>query len=105
MIVESDGPASTIRAADRPVLAKSTVVFRPQFVLSAVADVVTVEGVACVVGGVVFCKGFDDVEFYERVVGEAVEGEVGVACWVIVCRVVDYTARRSGHHSWKGWKG
>lgn len=99
MIVESNSSATAICAANRPVLAQGTVVFRPQFVLGAVTDVVAVEGLACVVGGVVFCEGFDDVEFYERVVGEAVEREIGVACGVVVRCVVYYAVGRLGHYS------
>jgi hypothetical protein len=37
------------------------------------------------------CEGFDDVEFDEGVVGEAVEGEVGVSGGVVGCGVVDYS--------------
>lgn len=53
---------------------------------------VAVERLAGVVGGVVVCEGFDDVEFYEWVLGEAVEGEVGVAGGVVFRGVVDDTA-------------
>ena len=66
---------------------------------------VAVEGVTCVVRGVMFCEGFDDVEFYERVVGEAVEREIGVACGVVVRCVVYYAVGRLGHYSWTGGDG
>ena len=49
---------------------------------------VAVEAVAGIVGGVVGCEGFDDVEFDEGVLGEAVEREVGVSCGVVVGGVV-----------------
>ena len=49
---------------------------------------VAVEAVAGIVGGVVGCKRFDDVEFDEGVLGEAVEREVGVSCGVVVGGVV-----------------
>ena len=42
--------------------------------------------------GVVFCERFDDVELDEWVLGEAVEGEVGVAGGVVFRGVVDDTA-------------
>jgi predicted MFS family arabinose efflux permease len=56
--------------------------------------VVAVEAVAGIVGGVVGCKRFDDVEFDEGVLGEAVEREVGISCGVVVGGVV--------YDSW-GW--
>lgn len=91
MVVESDGATTAVGPSDRPVLAEIAVVFGPQFVLGAVAVVVAVERLACVIRGVVVCEGFDDVELDEWVLGEAVEGEVGVAGGVIFRRVVDDT--------------
>lgn len=91
MVVESDGAATAVGPSDRPVLAEIAVVLGPQFVLGAIAVVVAVERLACVIRGVVVCEGFDDVELDEWVLGEAVEGEVGVAGGVIFRRVVDDT--------------
>lgn len=56
---------------------------------------VAVEGLAGVIRGVVFCERFDDVELDEWVLGEAVEGEVGVAGGVVFRCVVDDTMWRS----------
>jgi len=95
VVVESDGAAAAVGPTDRPVLAEVAVVFGPEFVLGAVAVVVAVETLAGVVGGVVCGEGFDDVEFDEGVLGEAVEGEVGVAGGVVFCGVVDDTVWRS----------
>jgi hypothetical protein len=46
---------------------------------------------AGVVGWVVLCECFNNVELDEWVLGEAVESEVGVAGGVVVCGVVDDT--------------
>jgi hypothetical protein len=89
VVVESNGTAATIRSADAEVLAQITVVFGPQLVLGAVAGVVAVERVACVVGRIVFGEGVHDVEFYAGVACEAIQGEVGITLRVVVCRVVD----------------
>ena len=59
--------------------------------MGAVAVVVAVEGLAGVIGGVVVCERFYDVELDERVLGEAVKGEVGVARGVVFRGVVDDT--------------
>jgi hypothetical protein len=74
MVVESDGTAAAVRAADGKILAQVAVVFGPELVLGAVAAVVAVEAVGGVVGGVVGCEGFYYVEFDKGVLGEAVEG-------------------------------
>jgi hypothetical protein len=91
VVVESDGAAPAVRAADGEVLAQVAVVFGPELVLGAVGGVVAVEAVGGVVGGVVGCEGFDDIEFDKGVLGEAVEGEVRVAGWVVVGSVVYYS--------------
>ena len=91
VVVESDCAAAAVGSPDGPVLAEVAVVFGPQFVLGAVAVVVAVEGLACVIGGVVVCERFYDVELDERVLGEAVKGEVGVARGVVFRGVVDDT--------------
>lgn len=74
MVVESDCAGAAVGAAHGPVLAQVAVVFRPELVLGSVGVVVAVEGLACVVRGVVGGEGFDHVKFYKGVVGEAVEG-------------------------------
>jgi hypothetical protein len=91
MVVESNRTAPAVGPADGKVLAEIAVVFGPELVLGAVGGVVAVEAVGGVVGGVVGCEGFDDVEFDEGVLGEAVQGEVGVSCGVVVGGVVDYS--------------
>jgi hypothetical protein len=51
---------------------------------------VSVERMARVVGRVMCCKRFDDVEFDTGITREAVEGEVGIPCGIVVCCVVYY---------------
>ena len=91
MVIESNGAAAAVRTADGEVLAQVAVVFGLELVLGAVGGVVAVESVGGVVGGVVGCEGFDDVEFDKGVLGEAVEGEVGVSGGVVVGGVVYYS--------------
>jgi hypothetical protein len=91
MVIESDGATPAVCPSDGEVLAQVAVVFGPQLVLGAVGGVVAVEAVGGVVGGVVGCEGFDDVEFDKRVLGEPVEGEVGVSGGVVVGSVVYYS--------------
>lgn len=90
MIVERDSPSAAIRPTDGKVLAEVTVVLGPELVLGAVAGVVAVEGVACVVGGVVLGESFVYVELHAWVAREAIEGKVGVTLRVVVCRVIDH---------------
>lgn len=92
MVVESDRTAAAVGSPDRPILAEVAVVLGPQFVLGTVAVVVAVERLARVIGWVVVCKCFYDVEFDEWVLGEAVKSEVGVAGWVVFRGVVDNSA-------------
>jgi hypothetical protein len=84
-----DGAADVHGVADGPILLEISVVafdgggvgalLLPDLVGAAVALVAAVLGCADVVGRVVVAHGFDDIVFYERVVGPAVEGKVGGA--------------------------
>ena len=92
VVVESDGTAAAACPPDRPVLAEVAVVLGPQLILGTVAVVVAVERLASIVGRIVLCKSFDNVELDEWVLGEAVKSEVGVAGGVVFRSVVDDTA-------------
>jgi hypothetical protein len=89
VVVERDSSSAAICPTDGKVLAEVTVVLGPELVLGAVAGVVAVEGVACVVGGVVLGESFVYVELHAWVACEAIEGKVGVALRVVVCSVID----------------
>ena len=92
MVVESDSTATAACPPDRPVLAEVAVVLGPQLILGTVAVVVAVERLASIVGRIVLCESFDNVELDEWVLGEAVKSEVGVAGGVVFRSVVDDTA-------------
>lgn len=98
MVVEGDGTATAICPADREILAKVAIVLGPELILSAVAVVVAIERMACVIRGVVFRESFVDVELHTRVTGEAVESEVGVALGVVGCSVVDHADEQLALH-------
>jgi hypothetical protein len=90
VVVESDSSSAAIRPTNGKVLAEVTVVLGPELVLGAITGVVAVEGVACVVGGVVLGESFVYVELYAWVACEAIEGKVGIALRIVVCRVIDH---------------
>jgi len=92
VIVESDGAATAACPPDGPVLAEIAVVLGPQLILGTVAVVVAVERLASIVGRVVLCERFYDVELDEGVLGEAVESEIGVARRIVLRGVVNDTA-------------
>jgi hypothetical protein len=89
MVVESNRTPTAICSSYRPVLPQVPVVFRPQLVLRAIAVVISVERLPCVVGRVMGCKRLDDVEFYAGIAREAIECEIGVALGIVVGGVVD----------------
>jgi hypothetical protein len=97
VVVECDGAAAAVGSPDGPVLAEVAVVLGPQFVLGAVAVVVAVERLACVIRRIVVCERFYDVELDEWVLREAVKSEVGVAGGVVFRGVVDDAALMSAH--------
>jgi hypothetical protein len=92
MVVEGDGSTAAICPPDREILAKVTIVFGPKFVLSAITVVITVKGVACVIGGIVFGKGLHDIEFYPWIACETIESKVRVSLRIVVCSEVDHSS-------------
>lgn len=73
MVVEGDGATAAIRPPDREVLAQVAIVLGPELVLSAIAVMVAVERMGCVVGRIVRGEGIHNIEFYARIAGEAIE--------------------------------
>jgi hypothetical protein len=90
VVIESDGPTTPVRPAHRKILAEVAVVLGPELVLGAIAIVVAVERVACIVGWVVLGECLDNVKLYARIACEAIKSKVRVSLRVVVGSIVDH---------------